>query len=293
MKEIRIKNKIISNNSPIFVIAEIGINHNGSLETAKKLIDMANICGVDAVKFQKRTPEICVPDHKKNLIYETPWGDITYIEYKKKIEFWETEYKEIDNYCNLEKNLIWFASPWDLPSVDFLEKFNIPCYKIASAKLTDKELLEKISELNKPIFLSIGMSTEGEIEKAVNILNDNKLVLLHCNSCYPAPDEDLNLSYIQKLKKKYPDHIIGYSGHEYGITASIIAAQMGAKVIERHITLDRAMWGSDQAASIEFSGLRRLIRDLKKIEIWGGDGIKRVTKLEQIVRDKLRDKNTL
>ena len=188
---------------------------------------------------------------------------------------------------------IWFASPWDIPSVDFLEKFNIPCYKIASAKLTDRELLEKISKLNKPIFLSIGMSTEGEIEKAVNILNDNKLVLLHCNSSYPAPDEDLNLSYIQKLKKKYPDHIIGYSGHEYGITASIIAAQMGAKVIERHITLDRAMWGSDQAASIEFSGLRRLIRDLKKIEIWGGDGIKRVTKLEQIVRDKLRDKNTL
>ena len=180
-----------------------------------------------------------------------------------------------------------------LPSVYFLEKCDIPCYKSASATLTDRELLEKISKLNKPIFLSLGMSIEGEIDKAVNILKDNELILLHCNSSYPAPDEDLNLSYIQKLKEKYPDHLIGYSGHEYGITASIIAVQMGAKVIERHITLDRAMWGSDQAASIEFSGLRRLVRDLKKIEIWRGDGIKRITKLEIIIKEKLRDKKTL
>lgn len=292
MKEIRIENKTISGNSPVFVIAEIGINHNGSLETAKKLIDMANICDVDAVKFQKRTPEICVPENKKNVLYETPWGDIPYIDYKKKVEFGEVEYREIDNYCK-SKNLIWFASPWDLPSVEFLEKFDVPCYKIASAKLTDRELLEKISKLDKPIFLSLGMSIEGEIDKAVNILKDNELILLHCNSSYPAPDEDLNLSYIQKLEEKYPDHLIGYSGHEYGITASIIAVQMGAKVIERHITLDRAMWGSDQAASIEFSGLRRLVRDLKKIEIWRGDGIKRITKLEIIIKEKLRDKNTL
>ena len=229
---------------------------------------------------------------KKKVIYETPWGDIPYLEYKKKVEFEEEEYKEINRYIyDNSKNIIWFASPWDLPSVDFLERFNIPCYKIASAKLTDRELLEKISKLNKPIFLSVGMSTEEEIEKAINILNDNELVLLHCNSCYP--DTDLNLNYIRKLKTKYPDHIIGYSGHEYGITASIIAAQIGAKVIERHITLDRAMWGSDQAASLEFSGLRRLVRDLRKITLWEGDGIKKVTKGEIVVRDKLRNINTL
>jgi len=292
MKEIKIREKIISATSPIFFIAEIGINHNGSLDNAKKLIDIANICGTDAVKFQKRTPDICVPEYKKQMIYETPWGEIPYIDYKKKIEFWDAEYKEIDNYNRL-KNLIWFASPWDLLSVDFLEKFNVPCYKIPSAKLTDRELLEKISSLNKPIFLSLGMSTEEEIEKAVEILKDDELILLHCNSSYPAPDIDLNLNYILTLREKYPEHIIGYSGHEYGISASLVAANLGAKVIERHITLDRAMWGSDQAASLEFSGLRRLIRDLRKLELWKGDGIKKVTEAEKIIKEKLRNINTL
>ena len=292
MKEIRIKNKIISADSPIFFVGEIGINHNGSIENAKKLIDMANLCEIDAIKFQKRTPEICVPEHKKNEIRETPWGDITYLEYKKKIEFGEEEYKQIDEYCKT-KNMIWYASPWDLPSVDFLEQFNVPCYKIASAKLTDRELLEKVSKLDKPIFLALGMSTAEEIDKAIKVLKNNDLVLMHCNSSYPAPDNELNLNFITTLKKKYPDHIVGYSGHELGISASLIAAELGAKVIERHITLDRAMWGTDQAASIEFSGLRRLIRDLRKLEVWKGDGVKRVSKAERIVRDKLRDKNTL
>lgn len=292
MKNIRIKEKIISDTSPVFFVAEIGINHNGSLENAKKLIDMAYLCGVDAVKFQKRTPEICVPEHKKQQIYETPWGDIPYIEYKKKVEFGEKEYREIDTYCK-NKNMLWFASPWDIPSVDFLENFNVPCYKIASAKLTDRELLEKIRDLKKPIFLSLGMSTEEEIQKAIEILKNNDLILMHSNSTYPAPDSDLNLNYIKTLKKKNPEYIIGYSGHELGISASLIAVQLGAKVIERHITLDRAMWGSDQAASIEFSGLRRLIRDISKLEIWKGDGIKRVTESELRIRDKLRNKNTL
>ena len=292
MKEIRIKNKIISADSPIFFVGEIGINHNGSIENAKKLIDMANLCEIDAVKFQKRTPEICVPEHKKNEIRETPWGDITYLEYRKKIEFGEEEYKQIDEYCKT-KNTIWYASPWDIPSVDFLEQFNVPCYKIASAKLTDRELLEKVSKLDKPIFLALGMSTEEEIDKAIKVLKNNDLVLMHCNSSYPAPDNELNLNFIKTLKKKYPDHIIGYSGHELGISASLIAAELGAKVIERHITLDRAMWGTDQAASIEYSGLRRLIRDLRKLEVWKGDGVKKVSKAEKIVRDKLRDKNTL
>lgn len=292
MKNIRIKEKIISDTSPVFFVAEIGINHNGSLENAKKLIDMAYLCGVDAVKFQKRTPEICVPEHKKQQIYETPWGDIPYIEYKKKVEFGEKEYREIDTYCK-NKNMLWFASPWDIPSVDFLENFNVPCYKIASAKLTDRELLEKIRDLKKPIFLSLGMSTEEEIQKAIEVLKNNDLILMHSNSTYPAPDLDLNLNYIKTLKKKNPEYIIGYSGHELGISASLIAVQLGAKVIERHITLDRAMWGSDQAASIEFSGLRRLIRDISKLEIWKGDGIKRVTESELRIRDKLRNKNTL
>jgi len=292
MKEIKIKEKIISATSPIFFIAEIGINHNGSLDDAKKLIDMANICDTDAVKFQKRTPDICVPEDKKRMIYETPWGEIPYIDYKKKIEFWEPEYKEIEKYCK-SKNIIWFASPWDLLSVEFLEKFDVPCYKIPSAKLTDRDLLEKISSLNKPIFLSLGMSTEEEIEKAVEILKDNELILLHCNSSYPAPDMDLNLNYILTLKEKYPEHIIGYSGHEHGISASFLAANLGAKVIERHITLDRAMWGSDQAASLGISGLRRLIRDLRKLELWKGDGIKKVTEAEKIIKEKLRNKNTL
>ena len=292
MREIKIKDKIISEISPIFFIAEIGINHNGSLDLAKKLIDMANICGADAVKFQKRTPEICVPEHKRNQIFETPWGDIPYIEYKKKIEFGDKEYKVIDEYCK-NKKIIWFASPWDLPSVDFLERFDIPCYKIASAKLTDRELLEKIKKLNKPIFLSLGMSTEEEIDKAIKILKENDLVIMHCNSSYPAADDELNLNYLLTLKKKYPEYIIGYSGHEFGISASLIAVEIGAKVVERHITLDRAMWGSDQAASIEFSGLRRLVRDIRKLKVWKGDGIKKVTKAEKEIRDKLRDKNTL
>jgi len=189
--------------------------------------------------------------------------------------------------------MIWFASPWDIPSVKFLEKFDVPCYKIAAAKLTDKELLEEISCIGKPIILSVGMSTEGEIKKAVDLLKDNDLIILHCNSSYPAPDEDLNLNYIKSLMKKYPNHIIGYSGHERGISASLIAVELGAKVVERHITLDRAMWGSDQAASIEFSGLRRLIRDIRKIELWKGNGIKKVTESEEKLKEKLRDKSTL
>lgn len=292
MKEIRIFDKIISDNSPVFFAGEIGINHNGSLETAKQIIDLAKICELDAVKFQKRTLELCVPDKIKNRIKETPWGDMTYLEYKKKIEFDEIEYKEIDRYCK-EKNIIWFGSVWDEPSVDFLEKFHVPCYKIPSAHLTNRELLEKIKDLDKPIFLSTGMSTEKEIEKAVNILDDNDLIIMHCNSSYPAQNGELNLNYIKKLQNKFPDKIIGYSGHEEGISASLIAANLGAKVIERHITLDRAMWGTDQAASIEFSGLRRLSRDLKKLPLWLGDGKKKVYDSEKKVKEKLRLKNTL
>lgn len=292
MKEIQIRNKTISEDSNVFFIAEIGINHNGSIENALKLIDIANICDVDAVKFQKRTPELCIPENRKSQIRETPWGDITYLEYKKKIEFGPQEFKEIDSYCK-KKNMIWFASPWDEPSVDFLEQFDIPCYKIASAKLTDLDLLIKIRNIKKPVFLSTGMSTQKQIENAVKILEDIPVIIMHCNSSYPSPNCDLNLNYIKTLKYKFPDHIIGYSGHELGISASLIAAELGAKVIERHITLDRAMWGSDQAASIEFSGLRRLIRDIRNIKIWKGDGIKKVTTQEKLLQKRLRNKDKI
>jgi len=287
MKKIKIKDKIISDDS-VFFIAEIGINHNGSLKLAKQLIDLAVINGADAVKFQKRTPEICVPEHQKNKPKDTPWGNMTYFEYKKRIEFGEEEYKEIDRYCK-EKGILWTASPWDIPSFEFLENLNVAFYKIASALLTNKELLLKVKETKKPVILSTGMSTEEEIAGAVSIFgNDYPLAILHCNSAYPAKDENLNLNYIPKLKEKYPNFVIGYSGHENGITASIVAVVMGANIVERHITLDRAMWGTDQSASIGFDGLRRLIRDINKVPVWLGDGIKKVTEDEEKVREKLR-----
>ncbi|MBA7653808.1 N,N'-diacetyllegionaminic acid synthase [subsurface metagenome] len=276
---------------PVF-IGEVGINHNGSVDIAKRIIDMAKICGVEFIKFQKRNPEICVPDDVRDRIIETPWGEMSYFDYKKRVEFGVDEFRIIDNYCK-EKQIIWFASVWDVPSVDFMEKFNIPCYKVPSAKLTDKELLDKLRKVGKPIILSTGMSTQDEIDKAVAFLNDTKLVIMHCNSSYPAKDEELNLNCIKSLIKKYPQHIIGYSGHEEGITPSVVAALLGAKLIERHITIDRAMWGTDQSASIEFSGLRRLVRDLNLIDKWLGDGIKRLYESEILVKKKLRDKETL
>lgn len=291
-KIIDLKGKKISDETQPVFIGEVGINHNGSVDIAKRIIDMAKICGVEFLKFQKRTPELCVPEDVKNNIKETPWGDMTYFEYKKRMEFGIDEFKIIDNYCK-EKQIIWFASVWDIPSVDFMEEFDTPCYKVPSAKLTDRELLDKLCKVDKPIILSTGMSTQEEIDKAVTLLNDAKLVIMHCNSSYPAKDEELNLNYIKVLKQKYPQHIIGYSGHEEGITASLVAALLGAKVIERHITIDRAMWGTDQSASIEFSGLRRLVRDLKLIETWLGDGLKKLYESEIIIKEKLRDKETL
>lgn len=292
MNKIRIGDKTISEESPVFFTGEIGINHNGSLEVAKKMIDLAVICSADSVKFQKRTPEICVPEDVRDRIKETPWGDMTYFEYKKRIEFGEEEYREIDKYCK-DKGIIWYASSWDILSAEFLEKLDVPCYKIPSAKLTDREMLETIRDFGKPVILATGMSTEEEIDKAVDVLSGTDLVILHCNSSYPAVNEELNLQYIKVLKEKYPDAVIGYSGHELGISASLVAAVLGAKVIEKHITLDRAMWGTDQGASIDFSGLRRIIRDLKTIPVWLGDGVKKVYDSEVKVKEKLRDKDTL
>jgi N-acetylneuraminate synthase len=291
-KIIEIKGKKIGDGQKPIFIGEVGINHNGSLDTAKRIIDMAKICGVEFIKFQKRTPEICIPENVRDRIIETPWGTITYFDYKKRVEFGIEEFKEIDRYCK-EKNIIWFVSVWDIPSVDFMEKFDTSCYKIPSAKLTDRKLLEKLKSTGKPLILSTGMSTQDEIDKAVSILNNTELFIMHCNSSYPSKDEELNLNCIKTLIKKYPQHIIGYSGHEEGISPSLVAALLGAKLIERHITIDRAMWGTDQSASIEFSGLRRLVRDLNLIDKWLGDGIIRLYESEIPVKKKLRDKETL
>jgi N-acetylneuraminate synthase len=290
--KIKINDKTISKDWPVFLVAEIGINHNGSVETAKELIDMASFCKCDAVKFQKRSPQLCVPENQKNVIKDTPWGQMTYLEYKKKLEFTRKQYKIIDSYCK-EKNIIWFASPWDLPSVDFLEAFDVPCYKIPSAMLTHKKLLQKVKNTRKPIMMSTGMSTLSEIDKAVNFLSAVPLVIMHCNSSYPTDNSELNLRVFETYKKRYPDHIIGYSGHEKGYTASLVAAVMGARVIERHITLDRTMWGSDQAASLELAGLSRLARDLRLLPLWLGNGKKRIFESEIPILKKLRTKNTL
>ncbi|MCD4663800.1 MAG: N-acetylneuraminate synthase family protein [Bacteroidales bacterium] len=286
MRKVKIRNKMIGENHPVFIIAEIGINHNGSIDVAKKLIDVAVEAGCDAVKFQKRDPEVCTPEKQKNVMKETPWGNMTYLEYKKKIEFWENEYEKIDKYCK-EKNIMWFASCWDEKSVDFIECFSPPCYKIPSALLTDDNILKKIKSKGRPIILSTGMSTLKEIEHAVYILGKENLIILHCTSTYPAKPEELNLKVIQTLKRKF-ECPIGYSGHEVGVAPSTIAATIGACTVERHITLDRAMWGSDHAASLEPKGLKILVRDIREIPNIMGNGIKKVYDSEIPIMEKLR-----
>lgn len=271
-----------------YIIAEIGINHNGSLVTAKKLIDIAAASGCDAVKFQKRNPDVCVPDHQKSVIRDTPWGSMTYLDYKKKIEFGKTEYDEIDSYCN-EKGISWSASPWDLDSLDFICQYDIPFIKMASASLTDDELLKKAAKTGKKVIISTGMSTEEEVDKAVFILKNHtcNYAILHCNSSYPAPLEELNLSCIKTLKDKY-DCEVGYSGHEFRLGTSVSAVYLGASIIERHITLDRTMWGSDHMASVEPQGLFKLVSGIRELEICYGDGEICVTETELGVRKKLR-----
>lgn len=289
MKTTKIGSRKIGPKHPSFIVAEIGLNHNGDLKLAKKLIDVAAKVGVDAVKFQKRTPDICVPEEQKSIQRETPWGTMTYLEYRKRIEFGEKEYRIIDKYCK-KMGIEWFASPWDEESVDFLEKFKVPVYKIPSACLTDDELLKRVKQTRKLVILSTGMSTTKEIDHAMKILGQNNTVILHCNSTYPAPYEDLNLKMIHTYKKRYPRSIVGYSGHETGLSPTLVAVVMGAHMVERHITLDRAMWGSDHAASLEPKGLETLVRDIRRFEIALGDGIKRVYKSELPIKKKLRRK---
>ncbi|MCA9248779.1 MAG: N-acetylneuraminate synthase family protein [Planctomycetales bacterium] len=283
---VTVGNRKVGPGQPAYIIAEIGLNHNGDLDIAKQLIDAAQAAGCDAVKFQKRTPEICVPAEQQNIPRETPWGTMSYLEYRHRVEFGFDEYRAIDAYCR-EQRMHWFASCWDIPSVDFLEQFSPVCYKIASASVTDDALLERHHATGRPIILSSGMSTMDEVRHAASLLDPDNLMLTHCTSTYPCPPEELNLRMIETLHRDF-DCPIGYSGHEVGLQTTLAAAVLGATIIERHITLDRTMWGSDQAASVEPHGFARLVRDIRVIERALGDGLKRVYESEIPIRQKLR-----
>lgn len=287
VRGVTVRGREIGDGAPVFVIAEIGINHNGSLEMAREMIDGAARAGCDAVKFQKRTPELCVPRDQWHLERDTPWGRMTYIDYRHKVEFGLGEYAEIDRFCR-EKGILWFASCWDEPSVDFIEQFDPPMYKAASASLTDHDLLRKMKATGKPLAISTGMSTMEEIESAVLAIGLGRLLVAHATSTYPCPAGELNLKMIETLKRKYPIAPVGYSGHEPGLAPTLAAVALGACFVERHITLDRALWGSDQAASVEIVGLERLVRDLRTVEQALGDGVKKLYASELSARAKLR-----
>ena len=283
---VAIADRLVGPGQPCFIVAEIGINHNGELDAARQLIDVAKEAGCDAVKFQKRTPEVCVPASQRDTPRETPWGVMTYLAYRERIEFDADAYASIDRHCR-EKNFLWFASCWDEPSVDFMEQFGPPAYKIASACLTDDSLLRHHRQYRRPVVLSTGMSTIEQIDHAVEVLGTDDLVVLHCTSSYPAPPEELNLRMIHTLGERY-EVPVGYSGHEIGLQTSIAAAALGACMVERHITLSRAMWGSDQGASVEPHGFARLVRDIRAVETAVGDGVKRVYDNELPLRERLR-----
>ena len=285
-REVKIGDLWIGDGHPAAIVAEIGVNHNGSIDIAKELIKQAHHAGVDAVKFQKRTPELCVPRDQWEIMRETPWGYISYIEYRRKMEFGAEEYAEIDRYCK-ELGIAWFASVWDEPSVTFLEEFNPICYKIPSASLTDHSLLRCLRETDRPAILSTGMSTMEQIHEAVSLLDMDKLVITHATSTYPCDPQELNLHVIEQLRERFPCPI-GYSGHEVGLITSVVAVALGACMVERHITLDRAMWGSDQAASVEPQGFERLVKYVRVTEQSLGDGVKRVYDSEMPSMRRLR-----
>ncbi|MET8868886.1 N-acetylneuraminate synthase family protein [Nonomuraea sp. NPDC004580] len=277
---------LVGDGEPVYVIGEIGINHNGDLDLARRLIDVAADAGCQAVKFQKRTPAICVPEEQKGQIRQTPWGEMTYLEYKERTEFGRDEYAQIAKHCD-ERGLHWFASPWDVPSVEFLEEMDVLVHKVASAGVADHELLRALAATGKPVILSTGMSTLAEIDAAVEILGTEKLIMMHATSTYPLPPEEANLRTITTLKERYGVPV-GYSGHERGLQISLAAVTLGAVCVERHITLDRTMWGSDHAASLEPAGLEHLVRDIRIIEQALGDGVKRVFPGEEAPKARLR-----
>lgn len=271
-----------------YLIAEIGINHNGDINIAKKLIDASFAANWGCVKFQKRNPDVCVPENQKDIMRETPWGKISYLEYKKKLEFGTKEYDYIDKYCK-EKPIAWTASVWDRDSLMFLNEYNVPFIKIPSAKLTETELLVEAAKLGHSMIVSTGMSTLEEIDVAVDVLRKNsaEFLLMHTNSSYPCDLKDVNLGCLETLKKRYECNV-GYSGHEYGLEATAYAVVLGARVIERHITLDHNMWGTDQAASIELMGMDMLYKRIKDVDLIMGDGCKKITEEEQKIKNKLR-----
>ena len=282
---VKIADKYVGDGHPCFVIAEIGINHNGSVELAKKMIDIAVTTGCDAVKFQKRTVDVVYTKEElakeRSSVFGNTNGDL-----KRGLEFGYNEYSEIDRYCK-EKGILWFASCWDEKSVDFIEQFNPPCYKIASASLTDSNLLRYTKSKNKPILLSTGMSTMDEIHRALSILGTDNLIIYHCTSTYPSNADEMNLNVIKTFKEEF-NCPIGYSGHERGVTPSVLAVELGANSVERHITTDRTNWGSDQAASLEMAGLFHMIRDIRQVPALLGDGKKVVYKRELPIIEKLR-----
>jgi N-acetylneuraminate synthase len=285
-KAVKIGNRKVGKGAPTYIVAEAGINHNGDLDIAKKLIEAAFNAGVDAIKFQKRTPELCVPPEQRSQMRDTPWGYITYLDYRYKVEFDKEEYNEIDRFAK-SLGMTWFASVWDEPSVDFLEAYNPVCYKIPSASLTDHNLLRHLRSTGRPLILSTGMSTIEQIRAAVTVLDQDNLILTHATSSYPCNPEELNLRMIETLSKEF-DCPIGYSGHEVGLIPSVVAAGLGACMVERHITLDRAMWGSDQAASVEPGGFERLVKYIRVTELSLGDGVKQVYESELPSLRKLR-----
>ena len=286
-REIKIGNRMVGEGHPAYIIAEIGINHNGDLAIAKQMIDAAVHAGVDAVKFQKRTPEIATPPEQRNQMRDTPWGYITYLDYRYKVEFSEAQYREIDRHCR-EKGISWLVSVWDQPSVDFMEQFDTPAYKIPSASLTDLGLIGRARATGKPLILSSGMSTMEQIRQGVEIAGEQDLVLMHCTSTYPCEPEELNLKMVDTLRREFPNVPIGYSGHEVGLVPSAVAVALGACMVERHLTLDRAMWGSDQAASVEPGGFERLVKYIRVSEAALGDGVKKVYPSEMGSLKRLR-----
>src|SRR5512140_2303170 len=289
-REIKLGNRMVGDGHPAFIIAEIGINHNGDLDIAKKMIDGAVHAGADAVKFQKRTPEVATPPEQQKQMRETPWGYISYLDYRYKVEFSEEQYCEIDRHCK-EKGIAWLVSVWDEPSVDCMEKFDTPAYKIPSASLTDAKLIRKARATGKPVILSSGMSTMEPMRKGVEVAGENDLVVMHCTSTYPCEPEELNLKMVETLRSEFPNLPIGYSGHEVGLVPSAVAVAFGACIVERHLTLDRAMWGSDQAASVEPGGFERLVKYIRVTEAALGDGVKRVYDSEKASMNRLRRVN--
>ncbi|OJX45954.1 MAG: N-acetylneuraminate synthase [Chloroflexi bacterium 44-23] len=285
-KTVKIGNDWVGDEYPVYIVGEVGINHNGDIEIAKKLIEAAHFAGMNAVKFQKRTPEICVPKEQQAQMRETPWGYISYLDYRYKVEFDANQYQQIAELSN-RKGITWFVSVWDELSVDFMEEFDPACYKVPSASLTDLPLLRKLRSTGRPIILSTGMSTFQQIKHAVDEIGTDNLVITHATSAYPCAPEELNLKMIQTLKNEF-DCPIGYSGHEVGLVPSAIAVALGACLVERHITLDRAMWGSDQAASVEPQGMEKLVKYIRVTEKSMGDGVKHVYDSEKSSMEKLR-----